>query len=96
MAQWKQIQLVSIRIWVPSLASVSWGSGIALGCGVGCEIGLGSGVAVSVVLNDSCSSDSTPSLEISICYGCGPKKPPPKGYKIRDLTYFKQINYDNS
>ena len=38
------------------------------------QILLGSGVAVAVVQVSSCSSDSTPGLETSICHGCGPKK----------------------
>ena len=36
-------------------------------------MGFGSSVAMAVVLAGSCSSDSTPSLGISICRGCGPK-----------------------
>ena len=35
---------------------------------------LGSGVAVAVGQAGSCSSDSTSSLETSICHRCGPKK----------------------
>ena len=35
---------------------------------------VGSGVAVAVAVAGSCSSDWTPSLGTSICYGCGPKK----------------------
>ena len=35
---------------------------------------LGPGVAVAVVKAGSCSSDWTPSLVISICHGCSPKK----------------------
>ena len=35
---------------------------------------LGSGVAMAVVQAGSCSSDSTPSLEVSICRRCGPEK----------------------
>ena len=35
---------------------------------------LGSGVAVAVVEAGSCSSDWTPSLGTSICFGCSPKK----------------------
>ena len=35
---------------------------------------LGSGVAMTVVQADSCSSDLTPSQGISICCGCGPKR----------------------
>ena len=41
MAQWKQIRLVSMRIWVLSLASsVGQGSDIDLSCGVGSKRGL--------------------------------------------------------
>ena len=35
---------------------------------------LGSGMAVALAMDGSCSSDLTPSLETSICHGCGPKK----------------------
>ena len=35
---------------------------------------LGSGVAVAVTEAGGCSSNSTPSLGTSMCYGCGPKK----------------------
>ena len=35
---------------------------------------LGSGVAVVVVLASGCCFDSTPSLGISVCLGCGGKK----------------------
>ena len=35
---------------------------------------LGSGIAVAVAVPGSYSSDSTPSLGISICRGWGPKK----------------------
>ena len=38
-AQWKQIQLVSMRMWVRSLASVGWGSSIAMSCDVGHRYG---------------------------------------------------------
>ena len=34
----------------------------------------GSGIAVAVAQASSCSSDSTSSLETSICRRCGPKK----------------------
>ena len=33
-----------------------------------------SGIAVALVLAASCSSDLIPSLETSICHGCGPKE----------------------
>ena len=39
-AQWKQIRLVCMSSWVPSLASLSrWGIHHALGCGVGRRLG---------------------------------------------------------
>ena len=72
--QWKQIQQLSMRMWVRSLASFSglrirqypklWcNSDMArIPCCCGC------GVASSY------SSDSTPSLGTSICHRCGPKK----------------------
>ena len=45
---------VSMRMWVQSLASLGWGSGIAVSCGVGC----------------SCGWDLIPGLRTSVCYGC--------------------------
>ena len=77
MAQWKQIQLVTMRLWVQSLASLSglkiwhcrelWHKS---------QMWRRSGVAVAVVKADSYSysSDSIPSLGTSICHGCSPKK----------------------
>ena len=38
------------------------------------ETWLGSCVAVAVAMAGSCSSDWTPSLGISTCHGCSPKK----------------------
>ena len=45
------------------------------------QMQLGSHVAVAVVKASSCSSDSTPSLGTSMCYGCGPKKQKKKKIK---------------
>ena len=66
---------VSLRTRVQSLASIS---GLRIWH---CHklwhrswMRLGSGIAVAVVSAGSCSSDSTPSLEISTCHRCGPKK----------------------
>ena len=72
-AQQKQIQLVSVRIRVRSLASLS-GSGICRCHELWCRLQkqLRSFVAVAVTV--SCSSDSTPSLGTSICYRSSPKK----------------------
>ena len=40
-AQWKQIKLGTMRLWVRSWAcSVGWRSGVALSCGIGCRLGL--------------------------------------------------------
>ena len=53
-------------------------SGLRIWCC--CELWCGSrtrlrsGVTVTMALASSCSSDSIPSLEISMCCGCGPKK----------------------
>ena len=68
-------QLVSVRMWVRSLASLS-GLRIRHDRELWCrsQRWLRSCVAVAVVQVSSCSSDSTPSLGISICLGYGPKK----------------------
>ena len=73
MAQWKQIQLGTMRLQVRSLASLS-GLRIWLCHELWCrsQTKLGFGVAVAAV--SSCSSHSTLSLGISIYFGCGPKK----------------------
>ena len=47
---------------------------------------LGSHVTVAVVEASSCSSNSTPSLETSICLGCGPKKKEGKKKKKSKMT----------
>ena len=75
MAQQKQIQLASMRMQVPSLASLSalriWHCH-ELWCMS--QTQLRSHVAVAVVQAGSCSSNLTPSLGTSICCGYGPKK----------------------
>ena len=75
MAQRKQIWLVSMRMWVPSLVSLS---GLRVWC---CRklhprsrVQLRSGVAVAMRKAGSCSSSLTPSSGTSIYWGCGPKK----------------------
>ena len=74
-AQWKQIQLVSMRMQVQSLASLSrlriWRC-LELQCRS--QMWLGSSVAVAMVEVGSCSSDSTPSLGTSVCSEGSPKK----------------------
>ena len=65
-----------MRMWIQSLALLSWLK--VWCCCMRCRLqtGLWSGVAMSVVSASSSSSDSTPSprLETSICPGCSPKK----------------------
>ena len=76
MAQWKRTRLVSMRMQVQSLASLS-GLRNRCCCELWCrsQMWLGSGTAMAVVEAGSWSSDSTPSLGSSICHGCGSKKP---------------------
>ena len=71
----KRIRLVSMRMRVQSQALLSR-SGIWHCCGLRCrsQTWLGSRVAMAVAFASSCSSDSTPSLGISICRGCSPQK----------------------
>ena len=68
-----QTWLVSMRMWVQSLASPS-GLRIQHCSELWCRLQtwLGSGVAMAVA--SSCGSDSTPSLGPSICHKCSPKK----------------------
>ena len=74
-AQRKQIQLVSIRMWVQSLGLLS---GLAiqhcheLWCRL--QMQLRSHVTVAVMLAGSYRFNWTLSLGISICCGCGSKK----------------------
>ena len=44
--------------------------------------------AVAVLWAGSCSSDSNPSLVISICHGCGPKK---TGKKKKERLGYRHI-----
>ena len=73
-AQQKGIQLVSMRMQVPSLASLSR---LRIQCcyELWCrsQMQLRSPVAVAVAVASSCSSDSTPGLGTSICCRCSPK-----------------------
>ena len=75
LAQWKRIPLGTMRLWVPSLALLN-GSRIQCCCELWCrsQMQLRSDVAVAVAVAGSCGSDWTPSLGISTCCGCGPKK----------------------
>ena len=75
MVQGKLIRLGTMRLRVRSLTLFSglriWRC-LELWCRL--QMRLGSGVAVALVKASGHSSDSTPSLETSICYGCGPQK----------------------
>ena len=73
MAQWKQMLLGIMRLWVLYLASLS-GSGIWRCQELWCrsQTQLKSDVAVAVA--GSYTSDLTPSLGTSICCTWGPKK----------------------
>ena len=70
MVQWKLIQLVSMRIWIWSLASFS---GTAESSGIGHTQGLDLEL-LCCGRNSSCSSDLTPTLGTSTCCTCSPKK----------------------
>ena len=59
-------QLVSVRMWVPSLASLS-----RLRIRHCRELWCRLRALVAVAVAGSCSSDSAPSLGTSICQGCG-------------------------
>ena len=73
LAQQQRTHLVSMRMRVQSLASIR---GLGIWCchelWCGSQAQLRSGVAVAEA--GSCSSDLSPSLRISICPGCCPKK----------------------
>ena len=77
LVQWKQIWLVSMKMWVWSLALLS-GSGMWHCCEMRCrsqmQLGSWDALAVAVEQAGSCSSDSFPSLGTSICHRCGTKK----------------------
>ena len=83
MVQCKQIQLVSMRMWVRSLASLS---GQQYSVAVSCGVDHRSGVAVAVAVTGSCGSDLTPSLGTSICHRCSTKK---KKKRKKKIIYFK-------
>ena len=75
MAQWKRIQLGTMKLWVRSLVLLS-GLRIQHCRELWCrsQTLLGSCVAVAVAEASSYSSNQTPSLGTSICQGCSPKK----------------------
>ena len=79
---------VYMRMRVRSLASIS-GLRIQHCCELWCrsQMQLGSCVAVAMAVAGSCSSDSTSSLETSICLECGPKRQKKKKKK-KEKNYF--------
>ena len=86
--QQKQIRLGSVRMQVWSLASLR-GLRIQRCHELWCrlQIQLGSAVAVAVVETGIYSSDLTPSLGISMCHKCGPKKTKKKKKKKKDFLW---------
>ena len=85
-AQWKQIQVVSMRMRIQSLPSFS-GLGIRRCHELWCrsQTQLGSHIAVAVAQASRCSWDSTLSLGTSMCHGWGPKK---RGLGGREFLFF--------
>ena len=96
MEQQKRIQLVSMRMQVRSLASVS-GSGIRPCRELWCRLQtrLRFGVAMAVAVAGIYSSNLTPSLQTSICLRCGPKKQKKKKEreKKKQTNNNKKIRY---
>ena len=82
-ARWKRIQLGTMRLQVPSLASLS-GLEIQRCRELWCrsQVQIGSRVAVALAQAGGYSSDKIPSLGTSICHGCGPKRTKKKKKKI--------------
>ena len=74
-------------MWVPSLASLS-GLRIQHCHELWCrsKTWLRSHIAVAVAQASCCSSDWTPSLRISICRGCGPRKKRQKDKQTNQQT----------
>ena len=73
MAQWKWIQLGTVRLQVWSLASLS-GLRIGCCCELRCRLQTWFRSCVAVAAAGSYSFDLTPSLGTSICHGYSPKK----------------------
>ena len=83
--------LVSMRMLVRSLALLS-GSGIWHCCELWCkwQTWFGFCVAVAVAVAGRCSTDSTPSLGISICCRCASKRKKEKKKKKKKRTLCHQ------
>ena len=75
MALWKQIQPVSVKMWVPPLALLSW---LRIHVAVSCSVGHGPAWAPALLRlwrrPAAVASILTPTLGISICCECSPKK----------------------
>ena len=94
--QQSQTQLVSIRMWVQSLPSLSglriqgfrelWSR---------LQTRLRSGTAVAIVQAGSYSSKLTPSLGTSICWGYSPKKTTNKTKKRKIIIVFLRLILKN-
>ena len=91
-AQRKQIRLGTMRLQVPSLASLS-GLRVQRCRDLWCKMRLRSGVAVAVAQARSCSSNSTLSLGTSICCACIPKKHKNKKIKSYMESGLTHANY---
>ena len=89
-------RLASMRRWVLSLASLS-GLRIQRYCELWykLQMQLGSHIAAAVMQAGSCSCDSTPSLETSICCRSSCKKKERKKKKdfLKILSHFHLIDY---
>ena len=95
-AQWKQIWLASMRIQVWCMDSLT-GSGIRRCHELWCnsQTRLGSCVVVAVVQASSWGSDLTPSLETSICCGCGAKKKKKEKNRVEFCLFQHFLNFCN-
>ena len=72
-AQWVKIQLVSMRMQVRLLASLS-GLRIWHCCKLRCSLKMQFRSRVALTVASRCSSDLTPILGTSICHRCSPKE----------------------
>ena len=96
-AQRKRIRLVSIRMWVRSLASLTgWVIGRCRELWCRLQMRLGSCIAVTVAQVGGYSSDQTPSLGTSTCHGSSSekgKKTENIKIKIKKLKVYKSVGF---